>query len=260
MFSKARMKWAIVFSLAAFATTCTAWGCLRGTLDDRAVQWSSLIVTAKLTTLGTPGTLGATSRPSDATAGSYQILDFIVSSALDGKASVGDHLSVIRFMAGGDAAKASACDEDLTPDKIGKGFLLLLRPEADLDWHAGSAGDDPRTDLLHQAKAYAIVHIDSLDEIGADGLADAKYTVTTTRAAEAQFNADDAKTQAETVVNAADDTEEQQAEHALTEMGPKALPVIKAEIAKADEDGKAKLAKIVTQLMPPGLGDEPKGN
>jgi hypothetical protein len=253
------MKNPAFISLLILSINCQPlWACLRATLDDRAVQWSTLIVTAKLTAIGEPHPLRHASRPSDPAAGDYQILVFTIAAPLDGKAKPGDPLPVIRFTTGGDPAKASPCEDMLTRDKIGKDFLLLLRPEADLPWHAAGEADDPRTDTVHQAKAFAIVNVQSLDDLGAEGLADAKYTISTTRTAETQFNAADAKTQAETVVNASDDTEEQQAAHALAEMGPKALPMIKDEMLKADDVSKNKLAKIAADLSPPGLGDPEK--
>ena len=53
-------------------------------------------------------------------------------------------------------------------------------------------------------------------------------------AAKAQFKVDDAKLQAQTMINAADDTEESQAEHALMEMGPKVVPVLEDAMSQAD--------------------------
>jgi len=90
-------------------------------------------------------------------------------------------------------------------------------------------------------------------DLGAEGLQDAKYTITSTRAAEAQFSADDAKLQAQTVINAADDTEEVQAEHALLEMGPKAIPVLTDAMSQAGPDGKTRLQKVIRALAPPSL-------
>ena len=54
-----------------------------------------------------------------------------------------------------------------------------------------------------------------------------------------QFKVDDAKLQAQTMINAADDTEESQAEHALMEMGPKVVPVLEDAMSQADPGGRA---------------------
>jgi CBS-domain-containing membrane protein len=98
-----------------------------------------------------------------------------------------------------------------------------------------------------------IVYLESMDDIGSDGLDDAKYTISSTRAAEAQFSADDARTQAETVINAADDTEQSQAEQALLDMGPKALPVLKDEMGKAGDVEKERLRKVIDAVSPPSI-------
>jgi hypothetical protein len=97
------------------------------------------------------------------------------------------------------------------------------------------------------------VHLDSTDDLGTEGMANAKFAISSTRAAEAQFNPDDAKVQVQTLVNAYDDTEEQQAEQAILDMGPKALPILKDALAKADDSGKARLEKVITAVAPPPL-------
>ena len=59
-----------------------------------------------------------------------------------------------------------------------------LRPEADLRWSDRPDQPDPRTPQLHAMKAFVVVHLELASDLGADGLEDAKYTVTSTRAAE----------------------------------------------------------------------------
>jgi hypothetical protein len=84
-------------------------------------------------------------------------------------------------------------------------------------------------------------------------LADAKYTISSTRQAEAQFNAVDAKLQVQTLINAADDTEQDQAEHAIMEMGPKALAVLNQALSAADDVAKARLQKVIDAVSPPTI-------
>jgi hypothetical protein len=98
-----------------------------------------------------------------------------------------------------------------------------------------------------------VVHLESAYDLGADGLEDAKYTISSTRAAEAQFKADDAKLQVQTMINAADDTEESQAEHALMEMGPKAVPVLEDAMPQADQEDRARLQRVIRAVSPPTL-------
>jgi hypothetical protein len=234
--------------MAMFCGNCTA--CLRDTLDDRAIQWSSLIVMAKLSAVGKTVPLTPSAQPS---AGMYQVCDFEITACLDGAGKVGNHVSVIRFVADADSAKSTECGQKLTDSQVGKSFLLLLRPEADLAWDTSGGQADPRTSQIHDLKAFAIVHLDSADDLGAEGLANAKFAITSTRAAEAQYSPADAKVQVQTLVNAYDDTEEQQAEQAVMDMGPKALPILKDALAKADDSGKARLEKVIAAVAPPPL-------
>jgi hypothetical protein len=232
--------------------------CLREALDERAVQWSTSIVMAKLTAVQSPQQLAAsTTRPSADVRPSlaYQIYDFQVTSNIDGAGKTGDEIHVVRFILGSDTQRSSICGQTLTDKQVGKSFLLMLRPEADLRWSDHPGEPDPRTPQLHALKAFAVVHLELASDLGAEGLEEAKYTVTSTRAAEAQFNADNAKLQAQTVINAADDTEEVQAEQALLEMGPKAIPVLTEAMSQGGPEGKARLQKVLRALAPPALAD-----
>jgi hypothetical protein len=56
--------------------------------------------------------------------------------------------------------------------------------------------------------------------------------------------------QATTLANAADDTEAEQAEHTLIEMGPKALQTVREISDKATTVGKARLAKVMDAVTP----------
>jgi hypothetical protein len=241
-------------------TSQPLFACLRTNLDDRAVEWSSQIVVAKLLTIGNPVPLPSpATQPSNNSqpASDFQLFRFEVAAPLDGPAKAGDHISIIRFFRGTDSGGSSICHQLLGQAQIGKSFLLLLRPEKDLAW---GGKFDPRTPQIHDTNAFMVVYLASMDDLGSDGLDDAKYTISSTRAAEAQFNADDAKTQAETMINAADDTEESQAEDALLEMGPKALKVLNDELAKADGVGKTRLQKIIDSVSPPSITAVMKSN
>jgi hypothetical protein len=245
--------------LIVLAATCRpSVACLRDSLDDRAVQWSKLIVVAKLSSIHSLVPLtGATTQPAGELKSSYvkafQLYDFEITAKIDGAKNPGDHVTVIRFMAEPQMQKNSICGQQLTASQIGKSFLLMLRPEADLQWSADENQPDPRTAQVHYIKAFVVVHLESLDDLGADGLAEAKYTVTSTRQAEAQFNADDAKVQVQTLIRAADDTEQDQAEHAILEMGPNALPMLTSALSTADDASKARLQKVIDAVSPPSL-------
>ena len=183
----------------------------------------------------------------------FQTYDFEIAASYDGPAKVGDKVCVIRFIAGPDTQKSSICGQAFTTAQVGKSFLLFLRPEADLRWNDRGGDSDPRTPEVHALKAFVVVHLESAYELGTEGLEDAKYTISSTRAAEAQFKADDAKLQAQTMINAADDTEEAQAEHALMEMGPKVVPVLEDLMKSAEADARSRLQQVIRAVSPPTL-------
>jgi hypothetical protein len=220
------------------------FACMRESVDDRAVQWSTLIVLAKLTAVNPPQALADPIK--------YQLYDFQIDSTIDGAAKPGDTIHVIRFI-GGDSDKSSICGEALEAKQIGKSYLLLLRSESDLRWSESDSNPDPRTPELHAMKAFMVVHLDLAYDLGSEGLDDAKYTISSVRAAEGQFKPDDAKLQVQTMINAADDTEESQAEQAILEIGPKALPVLKDALAAADDSGKGRINKVIRQISPPAI-------
>ena len=236
--------------------TCSiSIACLRDTLDDRAVEWSKLIVVARLSSIGNPVSLTAadTNLKSNALK-SYQLYDFEAQTVLDGHAKAGDHLQIIQFLADPHAQANVICEQPLTSKQLGKLFLLFLRPESDLRWSNRADQPDLRTQQVHDLKAFVVVHIESMRDLGDEGFDDAKYTITSTRQAEAQFNPDDAKVQVQTLLNAADDTEQAEAEHAIQEMGPKALPALNHAFADAqDNEDRARLNKMIDAVSPPTL-------
>jgi hypothetical protein len=231
------------------------WACLRSSLDDRAVEWSTLIVQCKLLSAATPVAFAsaATTQPT----GGYQVFQFQVGQCLDGQAKAGDQIQVIRFIVAG-TDQTTLCGQGPLKDQIGKSFVLLLRPQDQLRWSKNRTDTDPRTPQINDLKAFVIVHLESADDLGKDGLADLKYTISDTRAAEAAFDKDDAKVQAQTLIRAADETEADQAEHALLEMGPKALGILRSVAANASDAGRARLNRVIEAVSPPPItaGDE----
>lgn len=255
-----RHFWGVTGMVAVclIAVSRPATACLRDNLDDRAVEWSKLIVVAKLSSIANPVSLiSSTTRPSDDLKSNYlkdfQLYDFEITKLLDGAGKPGDHLSVVRFMADPDVQQDAICGQALTPTQIGKSFLLLLCPESDLRWSGRKDQPDLRTQQVHDLKAFVVVHLESMRDLGTDGFEDAKYTISSTRQAEAQFNADDAKVEVQTLISAADDTEQAEAEHAILEMGPKALPTLKHALKNADDVDKARIQKMIDAVSPPSL-------
>ena len=78
--------------LLVVALTNPVRGCLRATIDERAVQWASAIVEAKLAQAGDTVDLGLTP------AQSYRIYIFEVLDVLDGPAKSRDKIDVLRLI------------------------------------------------------------------------------------------------------------------------------------------------------------------
>jgi len=55
----------------------------------------------------------------------------------------------------------------------------------------------------------------------------------------------------QTLIRAADDTELDQAEHAILDMGPKSLPALDHALSAADVIGRARLQKVIDAVSPP---------
>jgi hypothetical protein len=196
----------LIVSSAAFA-------CLRATPDKRAIQWSDVIVHAKLVTIVDPA---------------KEIYSFNVTDSIDGSLKPGQELRVQHITpAGGD----QSCGGHLTVDDTGKNFLLLLRSANNHD--------------------YVVVNITSADKSDALGADAFKELVEETRKAEASLTDDQMKVQAEAYANAQDDTEADQAEEALRQMGPKAVPMIEQVMKDAGDIGKHRLATVAKDLAPP---------
>jgi hypothetical protein len=224
-------------------------GCLRELLDARAIQWSSLIVQAKLVSVGLPQALGTgTTRPDGWT---YLIYTFQVSDNFDGPDTTG-RVSVIRFI-GPVATRSSPCGQDLDQQSLGKAYVLMLRPESQVGWSNGPGDADPRTSQLHDLGAYILVHLESSADLGKDGIADLRRQIADTRAADAQFSADQARVQANTVANAMDDTEADQAVQALLAMGVKAAPIVREVQKGANDAARERLQQVIDDIALPTI-------
>ncbi|HTW93893.1 MAG TPA: hypothetical protein VMD30_03800 [Tepidisphaeraceae bacterium] len=214
--------------------------CLRDTIDARGIQWSTLIVDARLISVGDQTPL--------ASPFSYRVYQFQITQTFDGKAQ-GKQISVIKFFS--PQGNGSPVCGMLTPDAVGQSFVLLLRPEADVPM--GGAKDDPRTPKVHALHAFTIVYMAAQSDLGSSGIDDLKGQISDTRQAEAAVTNDAATLQAQTLAGAADDTEADQAEQALEEMGFKALPAIKKVYDSADASGKDRLKPAIDALSLPSM-------
>jgi hypothetical protein len=234
-------------------TRAASADCMKDSVDSLAVQWSTLIIQAKLVKVGPVVQMsesGAAKPASRPTQYQYKIDEFEITRVLDGQAKEADHIKILLFAPVG-KMEDSICGDDVAPDLIGKSYVLLLRPESQMQWSGAAGTGDPRSAELHDQKAFYVVHLDYADDLGADGIDSIKSTISQARSSESQFKEDEAKTQAHTLATAADETEAGDAAHALMEMGVKAIPAIQAEISTADDEAKVRLRQVEKQLSPP---------
>jgi len=245
----------LLLSLCCCALACdVARACLTANIDKRTVQWSTLIVQAKLASLGDkidiPSTDAPTTRPSGRpTAVAYRVVSFEVTDVVDGVASPGDTIRALVLIGGqpGD----SICPP-LLPESIGKKFILLLRP-----FEQTSLDVPDNTQLTVGQGAMVIVSQLGEADMNSETMNDLKAFVTKTRTA-APVNNDQLTAQVDTVANAHDDTEASEAEKAIEDIGPDAVPMLEARMKTANDAGRTRIRHLIDDLSPPALSAEPE--
>jgi hypothetical protein len=232
----------------------TGRACLTANIDKRAVQWSTAIVQAKLTSLGDkidlPASDPATTRPSGRpTAIAYRIVSFEVTDNVDGTPQPGDVVKALVLIGGrpGDGICPA-----LLPESIGKKYILLLRP-----FEQTSLDVPDNTPLSIPRGAMVIVSQLGESDMNAETMNDLKTFVVKTRAA-APMNNDQLTAQVDAVATAHDETEADQTEKAIEEIGPDAVPMLQARLASANDAGKTRLKRLISDLSPPALSAEPE--
>ena len=239
---------------AAFLPRITR-ACLTANIDKRAVQWSTLIVQAKLSSLGDkldiPGADGSVKRPSGRpNAVAYRVVSFEITDVVDGVAAPGDVVKALVLIGGkpGDGICPA-----LLPDSVGKKFILLLRPfeQTTLDL------PDIQTPLNIGLNTMVIVSQLGEADMNSETMNDLKAFVTKTRSA-APPSADQLAAQVVTVASAHDDTEATEAEKAIEDIGPSAVPMLEDRIKTANDAGRTRLRHLIDDLSPPALAGEPE--
>ena len=89
---------------------------------------------------------------------------------------------------------------------------------------------------------------DSQDPTARDAL---KQLIAETRKADADVTTAQAEVQARTLSDAQDDTEADQAEQTLLDMGPRAAPGIRIVMEATSTIGKNRLNKVLADILPP---------
>ena len=212
-----------------------AQACLRTELDERAVQWASVIVKANLVSVKTNDR--EKGDPLDVVTSTWK-----VTAVFDGPTKVDSEITVLTFVSPNADASVDPCSVLPQP---GKSMVLLLRLAKDSEFETHkdlkTAAGDP----------YVIVYRLTEDDATEEAVKDLQQKVKDVRKAEASFNEKDAKFQAETLANAVDDIEADHADSALLEMGPKSIPAMKEVLEKSPGTGKKRLQRIIEELSPP---------
>jgi hypothetical protein len=174
-----------------FAAARPLLACLSTSADTKAVQWSTVIVQAKLLSILVGSGTEAAIRPgtADDKRPEYAFYQFLVSDVYDGTVKAGDSISVARLIHRG-VDDESDCGQKLSKEQIGKSFVLLLWPSDALGKRQFDfASGKPKAD----GDEMEIVYLSSVEDVGTDGISYLKTTIAETRDAEAKFSAEDAK-------------------------------------------------------------------
>jgi hypothetical protein len=263
-------------------SACTTVACLREQVDERAIQWSTQILEAKLIEVSERVQMRALAvKPPAGGTGeisavywnrvySFQVEKVIESAGNSVKPR--HRVEVVRFFgkvddpnapaapAGGAATGSDPCIELLTRASLGKSFVLLLRPEQDIKMHkppvwADPKNTDPRDAEVHGLKAYAVIHLIPKDKATDAGMTKLRKVLAETRAAEKKVPDAEIKKQIEVMLKAPSDSAAEHAIAALTKVGYKAVVPIKSarDRKETTPEAKQRLAKLAIDLSPPPL-------
>jgi hypothetical protein len=240
--------------------------CLRDTLDVRAVQWSDLIVCAKLVEAGKvteiDRTTSATTAPTTAPAlppgtvapEGFVVATFEVIETIDGATPAGAQpIRVLRMVS--PSARPASCTASLSGKHTGDSFILLLR-RCDQTELAGAPANAIPQEV--RKEAFVVVHAIAAAEADAGAIADLKQMIQDVRHAEAGATDDTIQPQVDAVANAADETEAEDAQKTLLELGPKALPALRTKMddASVRDSGRSRVRRMIEELAAPALGAE----
>lgn len=226
--------------LMALLIWADARACMRGQLDDRAIQWASLIVEAKLTKIDNAHPL-PTTQPGPAV--KQVVYHFQVQSMFDGIGGVGDEIKVVRFV--GQASESpTSCAVSLNKSSVGKSMILTLRKADEVTL--------PKNASVETAKGtFVLVHIADAKDYDANDRADLKRQIAEVRKSESAVDDKQIAQQVHAAAFAEDDTEANEAEDAIKQIGTKAIPELQKVMPDAPPAGKTRLKALLDDLTPP---------
>jgi len=241
-----------LFVLVLVTVPTVARACLRPQIDERAVQWSTAIVEAKLVSIGQRTSLGQLQERQGAlgalgvatTTYAYRTYEFQVTRPIDGSYKTGDRIPVLRIWMTVENPPA-ICSQHLVKAAVGKEFLLLLRPlsQFELIWPNQIRKPDV-------SGAMVVVHLAPKDDKAADQ-GDLGTTIVEARSDERQATPKRIQAQIAAVESAADDDKDKPAMESLGRMGPKVIADLRKAADKATGQGQFRLMQLVAELTPP---------
>jgi hypothetical protein len=274
-----QVRFLTIFFLVLLYPACVR-ACLRDQIDERAVQWSSQIVEAKLVEVSERIEMKAvTVKPkAGSNAGEltavyyYRVYSFEVEKVIESAghpAKPKYRIEVLRFFgkvdhpnstAAAPAAAPPACGEQLNRNALGHSFVLLLRHEQDIKMErppvwTDMKNPDPRDAEVHGTRAYAAIYLMPRDKATEGDIANLRKVIGQTRAAERKVSDQEIHKWIDGIIHAANDKQAEPAIAALRAAGYKAVSHLKSA---RDRRGtlpaaKERLAKLAIELSPPPL-------
>jgi len=253
--------------IAFFLLAEPALACLRPTIDERAVQWSTSIVIAKLNSIDAPVQLDGSVKERRGNLGILgtaetfyfsRVYHFTVTQVLDGTATVGEAVSVLRVTSRTEEPQLN-CGQHLTPKSVNGSFLLLLRPFSTFTQALPNPITPPKDPSLQ-----CIIHMEELASLKPDDLKAVQNTIESTHAAESQFNQKTADRLLAKIAYTANNLVASPSIRAFEKFGLKGLAALDTAMGREPLGSPAysRLQVVRSDLMPPTslismIGSEP---
>jgi hypothetical protein len=238
---------AVLLSLVSVSSAC-----MRLQMDDRAVQWSTAIVEAKLVSIDPAVRLKGVVRtylPQMGLVTSYyyyRVYHMEVTRTLDGTLKKGDPVTVVRLF-WSYRHSSSSCQQNLTADNVGKQFLALLMPTSKFKYFVPEAVTPPKV-----KGGMFIVHLEMKEALQPGVEEQLQQRITSVRDAEKLIDPKQVDRLLAQVKDAPSPDRAGPALRALERMGPKIVPQLEAAVPKLPNDTRqAELTNVIQRLAPP---------
>jgi hypothetical protein len=223
---------------------------MRLQMDDRAVQWSTAIVEAKLLAIETPVKLKGVVRtylPQMGLVTSryyYRVYHMEVTRTLDGTLKKGDPVTVVRLFW---SDRHSSCQQNLSQDNIGKEFLALLMPTSKFKFFVPEGVSSPKV-----KDGMFIVHLELKETLQPGAEEQLQQRITSVRDAEKLIDPKQVDRLLSQVKDAPAPERAGPSLRALERMGPKVVPKLEAALKTLPSDTRqAELTNVISRLSPP---------